>query len=192
MSAPPLPHTPSNSHFVRRVKLRLAYRLAFVIKGLKPPPRRFAVRSATMRTQIVLIAPTPREPPRANFADARAPGNTFFSWSFNVQCGIFWLKVQVWLWSSLPWVWFLYTANGWSHSSASLWLLRIFRTPNHLRLVLFVEPYLHMRKHGYTNVTTTSISKCVYPYEVIPFHPFPLGPVTDSLVRVHIPWEPKW
>ena len=30
MSAPPLPHTPSNSHFVRRVKLRLAYRLAFV------------------------------------------------------------------------------------------------------------------------------------------------------------------
>ena len=30
MLAPPLPHTPSNSHFVRRVKLRLAYRLAFV------------------------------------------------------------------------------------------------------------------------------------------------------------------
>ena len=27
-----LPHTPSNSHFVREVKLRLAYRLAFVIK----------------------------------------------------------------------------------------------------------------------------------------------------------------
>ena len=26
-----LPHTPSNSHFVRKVKLRLAYRLAFVI-----------------------------------------------------------------------------------------------------------------------------------------------------------------
>ena len=26
----PLPHTPSNSHFVRKVKLRLAYRLAFV------------------------------------------------------------------------------------------------------------------------------------------------------------------
>ena len=33
MSAPPLPHTRSNSHFVRRVKLRLAYRLAFVILG---------------------------------------------------------------------------------------------------------------------------------------------------------------
>ena len=31
MLAPPLPHTPSNSHFVRRVKLRLAYRPAFVI-----------------------------------------------------------------------------------------------------------------------------------------------------------------
>ena len=31
MLAPPVPHTPSNSHFVRRVKLRLAYRLAFVI-----------------------------------------------------------------------------------------------------------------------------------------------------------------
>ena len=31
MLAPPLPHTPSNSHFVRKVKLRLAYRLAFVI-----------------------------------------------------------------------------------------------------------------------------------------------------------------
>ena len=31
MLAPPLPHTPSNSHFVRRVKLRLAYRLAFVV-----------------------------------------------------------------------------------------------------------------------------------------------------------------
>ena len=34
MLAPPLPHTPSNSHFVRRVKLRLAYRLAFVTKSL--------------------------------------------------------------------------------------------------------------------------------------------------------------
>ena len=29
--APPPPHTPSMSHFARRVKLRLAYRLAFVI-----------------------------------------------------------------------------------------------------------------------------------------------------------------
>ena len=30
MLASPLPHTPPNSHFVRRVKLRLAYRLSFV------------------------------------------------------------------------------------------------------------------------------------------------------------------
>ena len=42
MSAPPLPHTPSNSHFVRRVKLRLAYRLAFVIK------RQFHIVSRTI------------------------------------------------------------------------------------------------------------------------------------------------
>ena len=61
-----------------------------------------------MRIRSVLIAPTPREPPRASFADGRAPGNTFSLWSFDVQCRIFWPKsaVQVWLWSSLPWVWF--------------------------------------------------------------------------------------
>ena len=33
MSAPPSPRPPLNSHFVRKVKLRLAYRLAFEISG---------------------------------------------------------------------------------------------------------------------------------------------------------------